>query len=213
MSTAVPTYDRGMTEQRTPYEFIESGGYIEGHRIEDVDFSTMVEPGLRILDTQFIQCDFTGTDFSNGHLSKVSFDTVNAPQLQLHDSGLQDIDITHSRLGGIQAYATNWQRARITESKIEFLNLRDSKLTRMQFENCAITELDLTGATLKNVVFKNCTIGKLIMTRANCTQVDLRGADLGSVTDFAGLKGTTMSLPQFIDLAPDFAAILGVHLK
>lgn len=202
-----------MTENQNAYEFIEAGGYIEGHRIETVDFSSMFEPGLRILDTQFVDCTFDGTDFSKGHLSAVTFDTANAPQLQLQDSGLQDINFLHSRLGAVQAYATSWQRARFSHCKIEFLNLRDTKLDTVTFADCNITELDLTGAQLKNVTFQNCTISRLIMTRAVCKAVDLRGAELAAVSDFAGLKGTTMALHQFIDLAPDFAAVLGVTLK
>ncbi len=213
MGTGCGLYDRDMSEPRIAYEFIEAGGYIEGHRIESVDFSSVREPGMRILDTQFIGCEFDGTDFSGAHLSTVIFESASAPHLQIFDSGLQDIDVTHSRLGGVQAYGTSWQRAHIAHSKIGFLNLRDSKLQGVNFADCTIEELDLTGANLKNVTFSNCTIARLIMTRAQCKQVDLRGAELGAVTDFGGLKGTTMSMHQFIDLAPDFAAVLGVTLK
>lgn len=202
-----------MTDSQNAYEFIEAGGYIEGRRIEGVDFSNMVEPRIRVLDSVFVDCTFVGTDFSKGQLSQVSFDTANAPQLHLHDSGLQDVEFVHSRLGAVAAYATSWKRSRFADSKIEFLNLRDSRLETVRFENCTISELDLTGAKLKGVTFVNCTIDRLVLTRTECKNVDLRGAKLASVTDFAGLKGTTMTMAQFIDLAPDFAAVLGVSLK
>ena len=44
VDTGVPAYDRVMTETQNAYEFIEAGGYIEGHRIETVNFSDMIEP-------------------------------------------------------------------------------------------------------------------------------------------------------------------------
>ncbi len=196
-----------------PYELIEDGGYIEGVTAVGVEFVDFTEDGLRILDSTFENCTFDGAVFDHCHFSDVRFERATAPEWSLVDSGLQDVAISESRLGGVQAFGTSWIRGRIENTKIGFINLRQARFTSTRFVNCTIDELDLSGAQLKDVVFENCTIEHLVMTGATCTKVDLRGARISKVTDVAGLKGSIMSPEQFSDLAPSFARLLGISLK
>jgi uncharacterized protein YjbI with pentapeptide repeats len=45
------------------------------------------------------------------------------------------------------------------------------------------------------------------------TGTDLSGAELGQLTGITGLKGTTVSTDQFLDLAPLLAAHLGISIQ
>lgn len=195
------------------YELIESGGYIEGAEAEGLNFGDFSEHDLRILDSQFSGCSMDGTVFSACHFSDVVFTGLSAPEVSFVDSGLQDVTISQSRLGGVQAFGTSWTRGRFEVSKIGFFNLRGARLNTVRFVGCAIEELDLSAATAKSVVFEDCTIEHLVLTGATCTKVDLRGARISRVTDISGLKGTIMSPEQFADLAPSFATMLGISLK
>lgn len=196
-----------------PYELIEDGGYIEGATAAAVEFVDFTEDGLRILDSTFEGCTFDSATFDHCHFSDVTFTRASAPEWSLVDSGLQDVTVSESRLGGVQAFGTSWIRARFENTKIGFINLRQSRFTTARFVDCTIDELDLSASTLKDVVFENCTIEHLVMTGATCTKVDLRGARISKVTDIAGLKGTIMSPEQFADLAPSFARLLRISLK
>ena len=47
------------------------------------------------------------------------------------------------RLGSAELYESGWQSVRIDGGKLDFLNLRGSKLTDVLISDCIINELDL----------------------------------------------------------------------
>ena len=121
--------------------------------------------------------------------------------------------VHESRLGGVQAYAGVWTRARVASSKVGYLNLRAAKLTDVRFENCSIEEIDLADAQLKQVRFPGSTIGKIALSNARCQGVDLRRAQAAALeSNPDGLRGLALSGEQVIHLAPDLAAILGIRV-
>ena len=83
----------------------------------------------------------------------------------------------------------------------------------MIFEDCTIDELDLGGVTATRVAFPGTTVKTLDVTRATLTHVDLRGLDFRAVHGLEGLAGATVNDMQLAELAPLFAAQLGIVVE
>ena len=89
----------------------------------------------------------------------------------------------------------------------------DSRIIECTFTDCVIGELDLSSARGTRMSFVGTRIAQLTLSRATLTRTDLRGAELGQLTGITGLKGTTVSTDQFLDLAPLLAAHLGISIQ
>jgi uncharacterized protein YjbI with pentapeptide repeats len=180
----------------------------------DVDFSGADEHGLVVMESRFQRPLLADARFTGCRFIDVEFVEADAPDLGLAKSVLQDVTFSGSRLGGVQAYAGVWTRARVASSKVGYVNLRAAKLTNARFENCEIGELDLSEAQLNGVGFPGCRIGKLTLTSARCAKVDLRGAALSGIeSNPEGLRGAAIGPAQVVDLAPTLAAILGMKVS
>lgn len=59
----------------------------------------------------------------------------------------------------------------------------------------------------------NTKIAQLDVQRAQLTDVDLRGADLSSITGLTELRGATISPQQLTLLAPLFAHEMGLRIE
>ena len=117
------------------------------------------------------------------------------------------------RLGALEAYDAHWRSVRFVGCKLGFVNLRRAKLAEVQFSDCVIEELDLVDAQARRVRFADSRIGHLDVQHANLRDVDLRGANVTSISGVTELRGTTMSTDQVTFLAPMLAAGLGIHVE
>lgn len=97
--------------------------------------------------------------------------------------------------------------------KIDYLNLRGSRLTNVLIEDCTITDLDLGGIQGNRVSLANCRIDTLDLTQAKCIHVDLRTSEFSSITGVEGLKGATVDDAQLSLLAPLLASHLGIVVE
>jgi uncharacterized protein YjbI with pentapeptide repeats len=101
----------------------------------------------------------------------------------------------------------------IEGGKIDYLNLRDTRLHEVRLTGVTIGDLDLAGARAARVTLTDCRVGRLDVTRAQLRDVDLRGADLRGIDGTAGLKGATISEQQLLDLAGALAEHLGLTVR
>ena len=105
-----------------------------------------------------------------------------------------------------------WQSVRIDGGKLDYLNLRGSKLTDVQISDCIINELDLGSCTATRVALKNCTIGTLDLTGARLKDFDLRGTDFRTISGLGSLAGLVIDDYQLSLLAPLLAGHLGIRV-
>ena len=86
-------------------------------------------------------------------------------------------------------------------------------LRDVHFVGCKLDHVDFSGATLTNVTFPDSILQDVTFERATLNKVDLSAAaSLHLEGGHDGLRGATISRLQLLDLAPAFAALLGVKL-
>ena len=74
-------------------------------------------------------------------------------------------------------------------------------------------QLGLAVHRLDRVVFADCRLAGADFTGARLADVDLRGADLQIERGVESLGGAVISPSQLVDLAPAFAAQIGVRVE
>src|SRR5699024_10351229 len=94
--------------------------------------------------------------------------------------------------------------------RVNYLNLRGSRLLDVEFRNCQIDELDLVQASAERVRLQGCRVGSLNVHDARLVDVDLRGAELDAVTGTASLRGAVVTELQLQLLVRHLAAELGI---
>ncbi len=192
---------------------LRDGESRELERFSDEDFG-----GLDLTSTSFTECEFLrpvfdGADLRGAHLNESVIRGMNTAALAAPRSGWRRTVIESSRLGSAELHSSTWQQVVVSESKLGFLNLRGATITDLRFVGCTIDELDLGTARVARVDFVDCRIDTLELSGARLSDVDLRGAGLGQVKSPDGLAGATVSELQLQQLAPQFAAHLGVRVR
>src|SRR5699024_11539054 len=94
-----------------------------------------------------------------------------------------------------------------------WINLRASTLEVVVFEGCTSGEVDLTGATATRVSFIDSRADVVALAQARLTDVDLRGLEMGQVSNLEGMKGATLDALQVTALATTFAGHLGIRVE
>ena len=178
-------------------------GDLSGRDLTGVTFSESVLEGLTLTDTQFRGAQFVDTRVAG------SFATV----LLAARSGWRRCRIETPRWGSAELFDTIWDTVHVLGGKIDFLNLRTSKLTNVLFENCTITELDISAGQLDRVAFLNCRIDTVEAANARCNSVDLRTSEFSRINGLDGMRGATIDDLQLSLFASAFASHLGIRIE
>lgn len=186
-----------------------------GERYDGVQYSRAAADGLELSGTEFAECEFNGASFNETQLRGASFRDcvlaeVYAPVFMAARSSLRDVDIRNPRWGSAELYESGWQSVRIEGGKLDYLNLRGSKLVDVQISDCIINELDLGSVTAARVALKNCTIGSLDLSGAKLKDFDLRGTDFRTISGLGSLAGVVIDDYQLGLIAPLLAAHMGL---
>ncbi|WP_395398885.1 pentapeptide repeat-containing protein [Arthrobacter sp. UC242_113] len=184
-------------------------------RYDGMRYTRAAADGLELSGVTFAECEFAGVSFNEAQLRGASFrdcviEEAFAPVLNLARSTMHDVVISNPRWGSAELYESGWQSVRIDGGKLDYLNLRGSRLADVQISDCIISELDLGSATAARVALKNCTIGSLDLAGAKLKDFDLRGTDFQSISGLGSLAGVVIDEYQLGLLAPLLAAHLGV---
>lgn len=184
--------------------------------------------GLRLVGADLTGADLTGATFTECELVDVTTHTtvlqharlletrierLNAPVLDATRSTWRDVELAGSRIGALDVYDAEIRSTRITGTKFDWINLRSSTLEDVLFEDCTIDELDLGAVTASRVTFVNCRAGSVALPHARLEDVDLRGLEMGSISNLEGLSGATLDAAQVTALAPLLAAHLELRIE
>jgi uncharacterized protein YjbI with pentapeptide repeats len=178
------------------------------------------------LDGPLVGLDARGARFLEAALEAATIDEGSFKQAQFRDSWMRgmrwlstdlaestwtDVEVVDSQFAGTPAYDGGWRRVQMFGCKLDSVNLRSCVLRDVTFTDCLIDHVDFSGATLVNVRFPGSTIERASFERAQLSKVDLSGAKALSLEGgYESLKGAIISRQQLIDLAPTFAALLGL---
>ena len=192
-----------------------SPDFRRGEKYDGVRFSRADADGLELSGTGFAECEFNGASFNETQLRGATFRDcilaeLYAPVLAAARATLRDVEISNPRWGSAELYENGWTSVRIDGGKLDYVNLRGSRLTDVQISDCIINELDLGSVTGTRVALKNCTIGTLDLAGAKFKDFDLRTTDFRSISGLESLSGVVIDDYQLSLLAPLLAAHLGV---
>lgn len=186
-----------------------------GERYDGVRYSRADADGLELSGIIFAECEFAGVSFNEAQLRCASFrdcivDEAYAPVLRAARSTLHDVEFSNPRWGSAELYESGWQSVKIEGGKLDYLNLRGSRLADVLISDCIINELDLGSATAARVALKNCTIGSLDLSGARLKDFDLRGTDFRTISGLGSLAGVVIDDYQLGLIAPLLAAHMGL---
>ncbi|MFJ2579678.1 pentapeptide repeat-containing protein [Kitasatospora aureofaciens] len=167
----------------------------------------------------FLECAFTGVEFSGVKLRQARFTEVWAQSgrwvaCDLSDSEWQDSAFVGGVLAGIAAHGSALRRVVFRGCKLEAVNLRAAVLRDVVFEDCLLRDVDFGDAKLTEVSFPGSTLEEVRLRGATLSKTDLRGAArLGLPDGHLGLRGAVISSTQLLELAPQFAHALGITVQ
>lgn len=204
-----PVRLHGLIEAPAP----AAAGTFEGLRFDDASFD-----GTELQGSTFSECEFASVSMTDTGLRGARFldcrsTGLYAPVFRAPRSTFRDVVLEGSRLGSAELYDNGWNSVHIDGGKLDFVNLRSSRLTDVLFSNCTIEELDLDGVHATRVAFRDCRIGSLNLSGAVLQDVDLRSTEFRSITHLPGLNGATVDDAQLMMLAPLLAANLGLRVE
>ncbi|RLL67472.1 pentapeptide repeat-containing protein [Streptomyces sp. Z26] len=186
----------------------------DGASFTDLDLDCADGGGSTFLECALRGCSLNGTRLTRARLLDSELTGVRGVGTELAGAEIRDVELTDARLGGTQLHGARLTRVVVRGGKIDFLNLRQSTLTDVAFEGCVLVEPDLAGARLERVSFTDCALRGVDLSGATLRDVDLRGvAELDIAAGFDRLAGAVVSTVQLMDLAPAFAAQLGVRVE
>ncbi|MFG2135342.1 pentapeptide repeat-containing protein [Streptomyces sp. NPDC048650] len=193
---------------------LEPEGDYDGLEFTDADWVGQAAYGARFMDCAVRRCGLDETVLSRARIIDSVLSGVRGVGTDLSQASLRDVEVTDARLGGTQLHGAVLERVVVRGGKIDFPNLRQAKLRDVAFEGCVLVEADFSGAVLERVTFDDCTLARADFSEARMKDVDLRGA---AAVDIARgidrLSGAVISASQLLDLAPAFAAQVGVRVE
>ncbi|WP_434591414.1 pentapeptide repeat-containing protein [Streptomyces sp. A5-4] len=192
---------------------LESEGDYDGIEFRDLDLVGQEGRGARFMDCGLYGVALDETRLSRARIMDSVLDGVRGVGTDLAEASLRDVELIDARLGGVQLHASVLERVLVRGGKIDYLNLRTARLKDVVFESCVLVEPDFGGARLERVEFRDCVIRRADFSAATLLDVDLRTvAELDIARGLDRLTGSVISPSQLLDLAPAFAAQMGVKV-
>ncbi|WP_051879213.1 pentapeptide repeat-containing protein [Streptomyces sp. NRRL B-24720] len=199
-----------------PYdgEGLEPDGDYDGVRFEGIDLADASGPGARFMDCALEKCGLDRTELVRARFIDSVLTGVRGVGTDLAGASLRDVEVVDARLGGVQLHGAVLERVHVRGGKIDYLNLRKARLTDVVFEGCVLSEPDFGDAQLVRVEFRDCVLKRADFSSARMDAVDLRtAAELDIARGVERLAGAVISPLQLMELAPAFAAQIGVRVE
>ena len=185
----------------------------EAERYAEIDLNGSDLEFWSFTDCEFRQTGLDATRLRGSRLSEVIMGEVDAAVFSAPRTSWRNVEVTGSRLGSAELYASTWRSVAIVGSKINYLNARTADWQDVRFTDCTLDEIDLSDATVTRLAFTGCRIGTLSLAGARLTDVDFREVRLEMINGLAGLAGAWVSESQLVELAPLLAAHLEIRVS
>jgi uncharacterized protein YjbI with pentapeptide repeats len=179
----------------------------------DLDLAGQDAPDVRFLECRLLRCGLDGASLRRARIAESLLSDLHGAAVDLADSTWRDSQMSGGRLGAVTLTGATWTGVRIRGSHLGFMNLAGSHVQDVLFEGCEIGSLDARGAEWRSVAFVDCRVDELEVAGATLAKVDLSGARLRTLVGVESLRGAIVSHEQLVDLAPLFAAQLGLEVR
>ncbi|MEV5982037.1 pentapeptide repeat-containing protein [Streptomyces sp. NPDC052114] len=193
-------------------ELAPDGDY-DGVEFRGLDLGAQDGGGALFMDCAVTGCALDGTRLTRARFVDSVLTEPRGVGTDLVEASLRDVEVVDARLGGAQVHGGVLERVVVRGGKIDYLNLRKARLRDVIFEGCVLVEPDFGAAVLERVEFRDCVVRGADFTGVRMVDVDLRAAgELEIARGLESLAGAVISPAQLIDLAPAFAAQVGVRV-
>ena len=196
-------------------DVIDAGLLVGRDERDREQYSNCDLTGYDLTGTSFTECDFSSVTLDDAQLrgSRFSESRITdsfAPSLLAARTHWREVFIDNPRWGSAELFEADLESVHVCGGKIDYLNLRASKITDLLIEDCTITDFDLGGCRGTRIELRNCRLETLDVTRAALADVDIRSTILRTLTGLEGMRGVTIDEYQLSLFAPLFATHLGV---
>ncbi|MEV7190767.1 pentapeptide repeat-containing protein [Streptomyces sp. NPDC093510] len=192
---------------------LEPDGDYDGVEFRDLDLGGQDGAGALFMDSAVVGCAVGETRLARARFVDSVLTELRGVGTDLAEASLRDVEVVDARLGGVQLHGGVLERVVVRGGKIDYLNLRKARLRDVIFEECVLVEPDFGAASLERVEFRGCVVRGVDFTGVRMTDVDLRGVgELEVARGIECLAGAVISPEQLFDLAPAFAAQVGVRV-
>jgi uncharacterized protein YjbI with pentapeptide repeats len=168
----------------------------------------------RFLESAVTDCVFSGTRMRRTRFNDLWASGTRFTAVALAESDWLDSALVGCSLAGVEAFGARLRRVVLRRCKLDSVNLRGAVLHDVVFQDCVLRDVDLGGAALDGVAFPGSRLQQVRLGRATLNRTDLRDALSIDLADgYDSLRGAVISQVQLLDLAPAFAAALGITVK
>lgn len=191
--------------------------FLEGMEFNDLDLAEVDSTQATYLDCSLSRVNFGAAeapvDLSGARFSGSKIGDCRADTLEMPRGSLLHTEISGTRIGAGVVHDSAWEKVRVTNCRISYLNLRGAKLTDVEFRDCVIDEIDLDRARASRVSFPGSSVGVFQCEEATLSSVDLRGLQPHKISGVHSLRGATIDEMQLMLFADLFARELGITVE
>lgn len=160
-----------------------------------------------------ITADADDVDLTGATLIDVEFTAARIASLRMRDASVRRVRISGGRIGTIDLSGARIDELELSDVRIDYLNLGGTRAVDIEVSDCGIRTLDMPQAELTRVRFADTRTDEVDPRGMRAKDVDLRGLDALAFLDANSLRGTTLTTLQVQQLAPLFAAGLGIEVR
>ncbi len=191
---------------------LESDDTITDASIDNADMVGFTQKYISLSESRINKGDFSSISIERSDIFSCEFKNCNFTASKLPNSSWHVVLVDGARCSGMQVSNSTFKNVRFANSKLELMNFRFSTIENCVFEDCVLDDVDFYNAKLKNVAFINCTINNITFASAKMLKVDISKSQLEGIKGSSSLKGLTISYDQLMQLAPYFAAEVGIKI-
>ncbi|MFJ6003241.1 pentapeptide repeat-containing protein [Arthrobacter sp. NPDC092385] len=202
---------RGVTPVAEPR--LLDGDHREGEHYERVALDGEELAGITLQECLLEGVSLSDTELRGARFLECTFRELFAPVFRAPRSSWRETSLQGTRWGSAELYDSTFDAVHLDGGKLDYVNLRSSRLTDVLVSGCIIGELDLTGARATRLALQDCTIGTLTLDGAQLKDVDLRTSSFRGIHGLDGLRGATIDEYQLQLLAPFLAESMGLRIE
>ena len=165
------------------------------------------------LEQCVITADVDLLDLTGATILDVDMPGVRAASMSMRNTGIRRLRISGGRIGTLDLSGARIDELELRDLRIDYLNIGGSKTADVLIADSTIRTLDLPHAELTRVSFENSRSDEVDPRGLRAKDVDLRGLDALSFTDANSLRDVTLTTFQVQQLAPVFAAAVGIRIR
>ena len=147
----------------------------------------------RIVDTEFIDCEMSGIDFSDASLTRVRFVRCRVSAADLSATRLTDIQFQ--------------------QCKLDDVNVRMANLARVELVESTLHDADFVGVSGSDVAMYDCDLTRATFTKTKFTALALHGSILDGLIGAAALTSAVIDSNQTLPFAMALLAGHGVRVN